>query len=103
MRISDWSSDVCSSDLIDRVLGGGFGALKGLIVASLLFLAVNLGYEMLWGNDEPRPDWIEAGRTYPLLKLSSRLIVDFVEERRSGESSEKAERADDGKRERKKP
>src|SRR3546814_16235835 len=71
MRISDWSSDVCSSDLIDRVLGGGFGALKGLIVASLLFLAVNLGYEMLWGNDEPRPDWIEAGRTYPLLKLSS--------------------------------
>src|SRR3546814_50088 len=51
---------------IDRVLGGGFGALKGLIVASLLFLAVNLGYEMLWGNDEPRPDWIEAGRTYQI-------------------------------------
>src|SRR3546814_7598599 len=23
MRISDWSSDVCSSDLLDAILGGG--------------------------------------------------------------------------------
>src|SRR3546814_15982346 len=27
MRISDWSSDVCSSDLVDHHLGGGLGPL----------------------------------------------------------------------------
>lgn len=73
---------------IDRVLGGGFGAVKGLIGASLLFLAVNLGYDVLWGKDEARPGWIGAGRTYPLLKLTSRLIVDFVEERRDADDAE---------------
>lgn len=76
---------------IDRILGGGFGALKGLIGASLLFLAVNLGYDVIWGKDEPRPEWLAAGRTYPLLKLSSRLIVDFVEERRNDADAESAD------------
>lgn len=66
---------------IDRLLGGGFGALKGLIGASLLFLAVNLGHEVIWGEDDP-PEWVATSKTSPLLKLSSRLIVDFVEERR---------------------
>src|SRR3546814_3963892 len=28
MRISDWSSDVCSSDLLDKVYASGFHALK---------------------------------------------------------------------------
>lgn len=78
---------------VDRLLGGGFGAVKGLICASLLFLAVNLACDVVWGKDEPRPDWIAAGRTYPLIKLSSRLIVDFVEERRTGDT-EQADRAD---------
>ncbi len=68
--------------IFDRALGLGFGALKGLIVASLLFLAVNLGFETIWGKDETRPEWMTASRTYPLMRLSSRLIVDFVEQRR---------------------
>ncbi len=79
---------------IDRVLGGGFGAVKGLIGASLLFLAANLFYDVVWGKDSTRPGWIEAGRTYPLLKLTSRLIVDFVEERRAG-GKEGADTADE--------
>src|SRR3546814_4736734 len=33
MRISDWSSDVCSSDLLDR---GGANRLKGFGIARLL-------------------------------------------------------------------
>lgn len=77
---------------IDRVLGAGFGIVKGLIGASLLFLAVNLGYDMIWGKEEVRPAWMEASRTYPLLKITSRLIVDFVEERRNGEAA--AEKGD---------
>src|SRR3546814_4373908 len=31
MRISDWSSDVCSSDLTRRIFGAGF--LQGLLIA----------------------------------------------------------------------
>lgn len=68
---------------IDRALGLGFGAIKGLIGASLLFLLVNLFFDVVWGRDEPKPDWLRSAKTYPLLKLSSEAIVDWVEERRA--------------------
>lgn len=67
---------------VDRVLGGGFGALKGLIGATLLFLAANLSYDFFYTSRGERPDWMRASRTYPLLNASGRAIVDFVEARR---------------------
>lgn len=67
---------------VDRVLGGGFGALKGLIGATLLFLAASLGYDLFYGRDAERPEWMAGSRTYPLLSASGRAIVDFVEARR---------------------
>ena len=66
----------------DRVLGGGFGALKGLIGATLLFLGINLVYDTIYGRTAPRPQWMAESRTYPLLHASGRAIVDFVEARR---------------------
>lgn len=69
---------------VDRALGLGFGAIKGLIGASLLFLLVNLFFDVTWGRDEPKPEWLRSAKTYPLLKLSSQAIVDWVEERRTG-------------------
>ena len=71
---------------IDRALGLGFGAIKGLIGASLLFLLINLFFDVTWGRDEAKPEWLQASRTYPLLKLSSQAIVDWVEQRRSPSS-----------------
>lgn len=68
---------------IDRVLGLGFGAIKGLIGASLLFLLVNLFFDVVWGPAEAKPEWLRSAKTYPLLKLSSQAIVDWVEERRA--------------------
>ena len=68
---------------IDRVLGGGFGALKGLIFATLLYLAVNLLYDTGYGRTAERPQWMANSRTYPLLNASGRAIVDFVEARRN--------------------
>ena len=68
---------------IDRVLGAGFGALKGLIGATLLYLAANLVYDTFNGRTAPRPDWMRDSRTYPLLYASGRAIVDFVEWRRN--------------------
>ncbi|MEA3030823.1 MAG: rane protein required for colicin production [Sphingomonadales bacterium] len=67
---------------LDRVLGAGFGALKGLILATLLFLAVNLVYDTIWGRAALRPDWMADARTYPLLKSSGTTIVDLVEAQR---------------------
>jgi membrane protein required for colicin V production len=79
---------------VDRVLGGGFGALKGLIGATLLFLAASLAYDMFYGRDSERPEWMMNSRTYPLLSASGRAIVDFVETRRGmGAGTEDREEA----------
>ena len=67
---------------VDRFLGFGFGALKGLIGASLLFLGITLALDTAWGAEEPRPEWLRASRTLPLLRVSSRAILDFVDDRR---------------------
>jgi membrane protein required for colicin V production len=67
---------------IDRVLGAGFGALKGLIVATLLYLAANFAYDMVWGRAATRPTWMADSRTFPLLHASGEAIVDLVEARR---------------------
>ena len=67
---------------IDRFLGGGFGAVKGLILATLIYLAANLVYDTLYGRTAERPEWMAQSRTYPLLHGSGRAIIDFVEARR---------------------
>ena len=75
----------------DRVLGGGFGMLKGLLAATLFFLLANLATDVIYGPDANRPDWMRKSRTYPLLNASGRAVVDWVETRRKG--SEQLEQA----------
>lgn len=65
----------------DRILGTGFGALKGLIGASVVFLVATLVYNTIFGGDAERPRWVLESRTYPLLNATSRAIVTFVEDR----------------------
>jgi membrane protein required for colicin V production len=67
---------------VDRVLGGGFGAVKGLLGATLFFLLANLATDMVYGPQADRPHWMTKSRTYPLLNASGRGIVDWVEARR---------------------
>ena len=57
---------------VDRVLGGGFGALKGLLGATLFFLLANLATDMVYGPQADRPEWMTRSRTYPLLNASGR-------------------------------
>lgn len=80
---------------VDRLLGAGFGALKGLIAVTLLYLAANLLYDTIWGRAAERPEWMTASRSYPLLQSSGEAIVAFVEYRR-GEDPADAEPAGDG-------
>lgn len=67
---------------VDRVLGGGFGALKGLLAITLFFLLANLATDLVYGPQADRPGWMTRSRTYPLLNASGRAIVDWVEARR---------------------
>ena len=67
---------------VDRVLGGGFGLVKGLLGATLFFLLANLATDMVYGPQADRPHWMTNSRTYPLLNGSGRAIVDFVQARR---------------------
>jgi membrane protein required for colicin V production len=76
---------------VDRVLGFGFGMIKGLILATLVFLLLAMGYETLFGLEEPRPDWMVKSRTYPLLNASGNAMSEFVREQRATLESDTAE------------
>ena len=80
---------------VDRALGLGFGALKGLILVSLAFLMLVLVIDTVRGGPAKRPDWIRTSMTYPLLNATSAGIADFVDRRRKGEPVF-GERADNG-------
>lgn len=69
---------------VDRALGFGFGALKGLILASLGFLLIVLVIDTVSGGPARRPHWMTDSRTYRLLDATSASIADFVDKRRRG-------------------
>ena len=73
---------------IDRVLGFGFGMLKGLIMATLIFLLFVMGYDLVYGADEGRPEWMTTSRTYPLLNASGDAMSEFVRDQRLAADSE---------------
>ena len=75
---------------IDRVLGFGFGMVKGLIMATLLFLIIVMGYETLFGEKDPRPEWLIKSRTYPLLNASGVAMSEFVREQREDDGEPEA-------------
>ena len=81
---------------IDRLLGGAFGALKGLIVATLVFLALNFVFDMMWGRTAERPLWMSESRTWPLLETSGAAVSDLVEARRGPAAEPDAAEASQG-------
>lgn len=67
---------------IDRVLGFGFGAMKGVIIVVIAFSLLVLGYDTIWGA-AGRPVWITEARTYQLVDAGSRAMVQIIDERRT--------------------
>lgn len=67
---------------IDRVLGFGFGMIKGALIVTLAFSVMALGYDRAW-ELEGRPVWITTARTYPFVDAFSRDLVAIIAERRS--------------------
>ena len=93
---SKWVGDTSRKSVlgpIDRLLGFGFGAIKGIIIVVLGFSVLVLGYDTVWGA-KGRPDWISLSRSYPFINAASDELVDMVgEQRREAIRAEKAKSA----------
>ena len=66
---------------VDRILGFGFGALKGSLIIVLGFSVIVLGYDTVWGAGG-RPAWLTKSRTYPFVNASSDALVKAIGKRR---------------------
>lgn len=67
---------------IDRALGFGFGALKGVLITVLAFSLLVLGYDTVWSY-KGRPAWMTTGRSYEFVDAGSRALVEILAERRA--------------------
>lgn len=67
---------------IDRVLGFGFGAVKGALITVFAFSVLLLGYDNDWGF-QGRPAWIQDARTYPAVNASADALVQMIRQRRT--------------------
>jgi len=76
---------------VDRVIGFGFGAVKGILLAVLAFSIVALGYDTVWGVNG-RPDWITQSRTYPFINASSDALVKMIGDRRHAAAAAESRR-----------
>ncbi|MEM6585958.1 MAG: CvpA family protein [Pseudomonadota bacterium] len=78
---------------IDRLLGFGFGAVKGALIVIFAFSLLVLGFDATWGP-KGRPDWITQARTYRATDAFSSQLVQMIAERRARILGEQAQ-ADD--------
>ncbi|MCP9307264.1 CvpA family protein [Zymomonas mobilis] len=63
----------------DRVLGAGFGAIKGAIIAECLFLVIILINTTFSTHYKHRvPLWLESAVSYPWLQNGSTAILDYA-------------------------
>lgn len=67
---------------IDRVLGIGFGALKGFVIVVIGFSMLVLGYDRVW-DYRGRPVWITTAQSYELVDAGSRSLVEVLAQRRA--------------------
>jgi membrane protein required for colicin V production len=66
---------------VDRVLGFGFGGVKGALIAIFGFALLVTGFDQSWGY-KGRPQWITQARTYPAADAFSRQLLPAIAERR---------------------
>ena len=64
---------------IDRVLGFGFGGVKGVIIVVMAFSLLVLGYDTAWGPTG-RPTWMTTARTYSFVNAAADAMVQLIDE-----------------------
>ncbi|WP_086607562.1 CvpA family protein [Erythrobacter donghaensis] len=72
---------------VDRVLGFGFGAVKGVLIAVFAFALLVTGFDDSWGY-KGRPQWITQARTYDAADRFSRQLLPAIAQRRERLRSE---------------
>jgi membrane protein required for colicin V production len=72
---------------VDRVLGFGFGAVKGALMAIFAFALLVTGYDESWGYTG-RPQWMTEARTYAAADAFSRQLLPAIAVRRDRLRSE---------------
>lgn len=77
----------------DRGLGAGFGAVKGLMIATIGFMLATLLYDIGYGNAQ-RPAWITESRTYPALSATSGALSKVIADRRAEARAAEADASD---------
>ena len=94
--IASWAGKTTRNSIlgpIDRVLGFGFGVVKGVIIAVMAFSILVLGYDTVWGVSG-RPPWMITARTYPFVNASADALVQLIGERQRYLNAESEEVAD---------
>ncbi|APG63779.1 colicin V production protein [Sphingorhabdus lutea] len=76
---------------VDRVLGFGFGVIKGLIGATLIFLLLLMVVELFNGGDAEKPEWMTQSNSFPMLNASGNAISEFAAERRKASQDKETE------------
>ena len=82
---------------IDRLLGFGFGAMKGMVIVVVAFAVLMLGFDVAWGIGG-RPQWITQSRSYPFVNASSEGLVKMIGERRREAAEAEAKSAKKAKK-----
>lgn len=72
----------------DRVLGVGFGMLKGLVLSTIGLLLFFMVFDFVYGADAERPAWLRDSRTYPLLRATGVEISDMVKAQQEEEKKQ---------------
>jgi len=79
-----WAGDTSRNSFlgpVDRVLGFGFGAIKGMILTVIAFSVLVLAYDVVWGAGG-RPSWITQSSSYDMVNEASEKLLARVAERR---------------------
>ena len=95
--VSRWLGTASRNSLLgpfDRLLGFGFGAVKGTIIAVMGFSVLVLGYDTVWGAGG-RPGWITQARSYPFINAGSDALVKVLAERRATAAKASQPRVDE--------
>jgi membrane protein required for colicin V production len=59
--------------IVDRILGGAFGALRGVLIVSLAYAAL-----MLLIDRQNMPDWVQGSKSEPLIAFGADTVTSFA-------------------------
>ncbi len=73
--------------IIDRILGAGFGILRGSIIVSFFFLLYASSVAIFQGSnvdgevkvdEDTTPKWLKSAQTYPMLKQGQNMLKEVI-------------------------